>query len=119
MVTGGNATVFITDMNASLAFYTDVLGMTVKSHYGDHWAEVSAGGFDIGLHPKRDEGPAPGQLGSIIVGLIATDLGAARPRLLEGGAKDVAEVVQGDGGSFLHFHDPDGNALYLWQLPKH
>jgi predicted enzyme related to lactoylglutathione lyase len=50
---------------------------------------------------------------------MAQDLSAARTRLLEGGARDVAEVVQGDGGSFLHFHDPDGNALYLWQLPKH
>ncbi len=119
MVTGGNATVFITNMSAALAFYTNVLGMTVKSNFGDDWAEVSAGGFDIGLHPKSERGPAPGQLGSIIVGLIATDLGAARPRLLAGGAKDVAEVVQGDGGSFLHLHDPDGNALYLWELPKH
>ncbi len=119
MVSGGNATVFITDMNQALAFYTNVLGMTVKSHYGDDWAEVSAGGFDIGLHPKRESGPAPGQPGSIIIGLMANDLGAARVRLLEGGAKNVAEVVEGDGGNFLHFADPEGNALYLWELPKH
>ncbi len=118
MITDGNATVFISNMNDSLAFYTGVLGMKVTSHFGDHWATVAAGGFTIGLHPKGEKDPEPGTHGAIIVGLNVDDIVASALLLRQGGAKDMGEVVRGDGGSFLHFHDPDGNALYLWELPK-
>ncbi len=118
MVTGGNATVFITSMDAGIAFYTTVLGMTVTSRYGDHWATVEAGGFTVGLHPQEAKQPVPGTHGAIVVGLNVDGIEAARERLHASGAKDVGEVVRGDGGSFVHFHDPDGNALYLWETPK-
>ena len=118
MVTGGNATVYITNMDASLAFYTDVLGMQVTSHFADHWATVAAGGFTVGLHPKDGEYPDPGTHGAIMLGFTVDDIEASVTRLHERGAKDVGPVVRGSGGSFVHFHDPDGNALYLWELPK-
>ena len=118
MVTGGNATVFITNMDVAIAFYTAVLGMAVTSHYGDDWATMNAGGFTIGLHPKDEKQPAPGTHGAIMVGLTVNGIEAAKERLREGGAKEVGEVVRGSGGSFVHFHDPDGNALYLWEMPK-
>ena len=60
MITGGNATVFVANMDASLKFYNEVLGLKMSSHYGDHWASVEAGSFTIGLHPKSDKHPAPG-----------------------------------------------------------
>lgn len=118
MVTGGNATVFITNMDASIKFYTEVLGMTVTSHYGDAWATVAAGGFEIGLHPVGPKSPATGTPGSIQVGFLVDDIEAALAKLKEAGAKAIGEIERGDGGSFLHFGDPDGSALYLWQMPK-
>ena len=118
MVTGGNATVFISDMDAAINFYTATLGMKLAEHYGNDWATVQAGGFTVGLHPKSDKQPAPGTPGSIQIGVMVEDIQAARVALQTGGALEIAEVVAGDGGSFLHFHDPDGNALYLWQMPK-
>lgn len=42
MITGGNATVFVANMDASLKFYHEVLGLKISSHYGDHWASVEA-----------------------------------------------------------------------------
>jgi predicted enzyme related to lactoylglutathione lyase len=116
MVTGGNATVFIANMDASLKFYTEVLGMTVTSHYGNDWATVAAGGFEIGLHPKSEKQPPPGTLGSIMIGLTVSDIDSASEKLHAGGAKNVKEIERGSGGSFLHFQDPDGNELYLWQM---
>jgi predicted enzyme related to lactoylglutathione lyase len=118
MVTGGNATVFIGNMDASIKFYTGTLGMRLAEHYGDDWATVEAGGFTIGLHPKSEKAPPPGTAGSIQIGLMVDDIEAARARLQSGGAGEVAETIGGSGGSFVHFHDPDGNALYLWQMPK-
>ena len=115
MVTGGNATVYISNMERALQFYSKVLGMAVTSHYGEDWATVEAGGFTVGLHPKKAESPEPGAHGAIQVGLNVGDIEAARAALITGGAQEVGPVVVGSGGSFVHFHDQDGNALYLWQ----
>jgi predicted enzyme related to lactoylglutathione lyase len=118
MVTGGNATVFISNMDAAIGFYTTTLGMTLKEHYGDHWATVESGGFTVGLHPRDGQSPLPGTAGSITVGLVVADIAACGEALRGGGAKEIGDVVAGDGGSFLNFQDPDGNRLYLWQMPK-
>ena len=116
MVTGGNATVFISNMDAAISFYTGTLGMKLAERYGHDWATVQAGGFTVGLHPKRDAQPSPGTAGSIQVGLMVGNIQAARAALESGGALEIGAVVAGDGGSFVQFHDPDGNALYLWQI---
>ncbi len=118
MVTGGNATVFITEMDRALRFYTDVLGMKVASHYGDNWATVESGGFTVGLHPKDPKQPDPGTHGAILLGLTVKDIEAARLRAAEGGALEVGPVVRGSGGAFVHFHDLDGNALYFWSMEQ-
>lgn len=116
MVTGGNATVFITEMDRAIGFYRDVLGFRLMSHFGNDWATVEAGGFTIGLHPKDAKQPAPGTHGAIMVGLNVDDIDVARARAIEGGALEVGSVVRGSGGAFVHFHDLDGNALYLWSM---
>ena len=93
MVTDGNATVFISNMNASLAFYTGVLGMKVTSHFDDHWATVAAGGFTIGLHPKDAKQPEPGTHGAIMVGLNVDDIEASAVLLRRGGAREIGEIA--------------------------
>jgi predicted enzyme related to lactoylglutathione lyase len=116
MVTGGNATVFINNMDVALKFYSEVLGMKVASRYGNHWATVEAGGFTIGLHPKGEKDPVPGTQGAIMIGLMVDDLDTGAQKLRTGGAKNIGERIDGDGGAFVNFHDPDGNALYLWKI---
>ena len=119
MITGGNATIFVSNMDTALKFYQDVLGLKVSNHYGDHWASVEAGSFTIGLHPKSDKYPAPGTLGSIMIGLgIDEPIDVAAARLRSLGVKNVGEIQRDQGGSFVHFYDPDGNELYLWESAK-
>jgi predicted enzyme related to lactoylglutathione lyase len=118
MVTGGNATVFVTNMDAAIKFYTEVLGMTLASHFDDAWAEVQAGGFAIGLHPKSEKSAAPGTHGSIQIGLMVESIEDAVAKLKEHGVAGVGEIVRGTGGIFAHFGDPDGNELYFWEMPK-
>ncbi len=116
MVTGGNATVMISNMDAALKFYTEVLGMKVASHYGDDWATVEAGGFTVGLHPASPDHPGPGSHGSILVGLMVDDIDAAHEKLVAGGARNIGPAIKGEGGAFIHFNDLDGNSLYLWKM---
>ena len=59
MMTGGYATVYITDMDRAVAFYVDVLGLKLGQRFANQWAEVRAGdNLLIGLHPKTDHAPA-------------------------------------------------------------
>jgi len=52
MFATGNVTVIVSNMDASVRFYTEVLGLKLQYRFGDHWASVEAGkGLTIGLHP--------------------------------------------------------------------
>ncbi len=61
MISGGNATVFVSNMDASVRFYTEVLGLKLTNRrFGNSWATVDAGkGLTIGLHPASPKGNSP------------------------------------------------------------
>ena len=118
MILGGNITVMVSNMDAAVHFYTDVLGLKLAQRYGDHWATVDAGrGLTIGLHPASPKYAAPGTKGGMMIGLeVDEPIQQAVDRLREKGVHFVRPVVSDAGaGSFADFEDPDGNALYLWE----
>jgi catechol 2,3-dioxygenase-like lactoylglutathione lyase family enzyme len=115
MIKGGNVTVFINDMDAAVAFYTEVLGLKLAQRYGDHWATINAGsGLSIGLHPKSSNHPAPGTKGSMQIGLECNEPIDKEVERLKARGVEFAKPASGDGGRFVYFTDPDGNTLYLW-----
>ncbi len=120
MITGGNATIFVTDMNRAVAFYTDALGLSLVHRYGDHWAEIQVGtSLVLGLHPGSDKAPRPGTSGAISIGLtIDEPMDDAVARLQASGAKFRGPVVRDEQGgvALAFFGDPDGNDLYLCQV---
>lgn len=118
MINGGLATIFASDFNRSLTFYTETLGLKLVFRSGDFWAEISAGpGLTIGLHPKSDSAAPPGTNGATVVGLE-----------VQGAIEQVVETLRGRGvrmsGGIIvdepvkiqNFLDPDGNELYLFQV---
>ncbi len=117
MITGGNATVFVSNMDNAVRFYTETLGLRLTNRFGDHWATVDAGkGLTIGLHPASAKYPAPGTKGGIMLGLeIGMPIEKVIDRLTERGVK-VGGIVRDSPGSFTHFEDPDGNPIYLWEV---
>lgn len=118
MITGGNATVFISNMDEAVNFYVNVLGLRLVNRYGDGWATVEAGnGLTIGLHPASPKYPPPGTRGAMSLGFeIDEPIENAVARLREKGVRFTDETAQGDGGKFAHFEDPDGNPMYLWEM---
>src|SRR5215469_4595645 len=118
MVSGGNVTVFVSDMDAAVEFYSGVLGLKLTNRFGNHWATVEAGGkLTIGLHPQSSKYPAPGTKGAMMIGLeIDEDITRAIARLSEKGVKMKGPVVREESGAFVHFDDPDGNEIYLWEM---
>ena len=117
MLTGGNVTVYVSDMNQAVRFYTEVLGLELRERVGDHWAAVDAGGgLVIGLHPATAEISA-GRAGSMAIGFEATApieqvVGALKGK----GVRFDAGVVGDKAGKFAFFADPDGNSCYLFQM---
>ena len=118
MITGGNITVMVSNMDASVRFYTEVLGMKLTSRFGDHWATVDAGrGLTIGLHPPSPRYPAPGTEGSMAIGLeIDEPIQQLVDRLSAQGVRFLGPVTKdANTGQFADLADPDGNRIYLWE----
>jgi catechol 2,3-dioxygenase-like lactoylglutathione lyase family enzyme len=118
MISGGNATVFVSNMDAAVHFYTDVLGLKLTNRFGNHWATVDAGrGLIIGLHPASPKHPAPGTKGAITIGLeINEPIQDVVKRLQTKGVHFNGPIVTDEPGSFADFEDPDGNSFYLWEM---
>lgn len=117
MIAGGNATIIVADMDRSIRFYTEVLGLRLTNRFGNDWATVDAGpGLTIGIHPARPDQPAPGSRGAILLGLdIDIPIQQAVTRLAQHSVPLKGAVTFTLQGNFVSLHDPDGNEIYLWE----
>jgi len=122
LVSGGNATIFVHDMNRAYSFYSETLGMKTLYRAGEHFAMLDAGGgFHIGLHPASSDAGPPGTNGSTQIGLdVAQSIEEVVKRLFAAGVEfvdqpDSVSPIRNDGGGIklAFFRDPDGNVLYL------
>lgn len=117
MITGGNVTVFVSNMDRAVRFYTELLGLRLVHRFGDHWASIDAGpGLSIGLHPASAKSPA-GRRGSITIGLqVAGDISGEVERLRERGVVFEGGIVDDGAIRFANFADPDGNSGYVCEV---
>ena len=106
-------TVMVRDMDASVRFYTETLGLPLKERHGDHWAGVQAPGVLIGLHPGGDHPAEPDQ-SAISLGFMVDDFDAALAALTARGVQ-VAPPRGNDAARSASFADPDGTPLYIMQ----
>jgi catechol 2,3-dioxygenase-like lactoylglutathione lyase family enzyme len=115
MITGGNSTIYVTDFDASLSFYTNVLGLKLVSRHGSEWATVAAGGgMTIGIHAATPAAPRPGTSGAITIGFeVEEPLELVMERLRERGVWFRTGIVENPPARRAFFGDPDGNDLYL------
>ena len=122
----GHVHLKVSDIQKSLAFYSNLLGFELVAMYGDQAAFISAGGYHhhIGLNTwhSKDTGPAPenapGLYHTAILYPERKDLAAILQRLIDAkypitGASDhgVSEAI--------YLDDPDGNGVELyWDRPR-
>ncbi|HZG52282.1 MAG TPA: VOC family protein [Pyrinomonadaceae bacterium] len=118
-IRGGNASVYISDMDRSVTFYTEALGLPLRTRIGGEWAEIDAGdGLIIGLHPARPpETPMPGTAGAINIELRVTKpLEEVVADLKGRGVTFNGPIVNYENVRLVSLSDPDGNALLLAQV---
>ena len=104
-----NVTINVRDLDKSVSFYESI-GITVKSRWGNHYAQLTAPGVVIGLHPTS-EVDLVGNSGNVSLGFTTDDIESTKS-LLQKLSIEITER-QEEGGLFLHFTDPDGTALYF------
>ena len=120
MFRAGVVTIYVSDMDRAVQFYTEALGFALKERYGNHWASIDGGpGLTIGLHPATAEVPA-GRQGSIALGLyLSQPIAEAIKTLTSRGIAFTGPVINDDGMlSLAFFTDPDGNSLYLAEMSQ-
>jgi catechol 2,3-dioxygenase-like lactoylglutathione lyase family enzyme len=104
-----NVTINVKELAKSIAFYESI-GLTVKTRWGDHYAQLTAPGIVIGLHPTTADN-LPGNSGNISIGFTVDDFEEAQSFMDQRALH--ATQRQEEGGQFLHFKDPDGTSLYF------
>ncbi len=120
MINGGNATIYVEDMDRSVAFYTEALGLRLAFRAGDHWATIDGGGgLQLGLHPASPDRPAPGTAGGITIGFAVDEPIEQVVATLSGRGVVFGGPVRDEGMLKLAFFvDPDGNELYLAEMGR-
>jgi catechol 2,3-dioxygenase-like lactoylglutathione lyase family enzyme len=96
------------DMDRAVAFYRDVVGLSLVRRDGDQWAELDAGPVRFALHRGDDQPPASGT-----VVFKVDELDEARWTLESRGAVFDSHVGEVGFARFATFRDPDGNPVQL------
>jgi lactoylglutathione lyase len=113
--------IYVSDMQRSLAFYRDTLGLTLK-FTSPGWTEFVTGTTTIALHvvgSQGEEATARQSLppaGQVQIGFMVDDLEATYEALK---AQDVVfslpPKTQNSGARLAVLHDPDGLGITIQQ----
>ena len=102
---------WVSDMDRAVAFYRDVLELSLVRRNGDEWAEFDCGASRLALHGAvHGHAPPPG--GATAVFLV-DDLDTARTALSARGVTFGHEGGVEGFARFLAFTDPDGNTVQV------
>jgi predicted enzyme related to lactoylglutathione lyase len=113
----------VSDVDAAIPFYTDMLGFKVQMHPAPGFASLSRGDLQLLLNRPGAGGagqamsggqtPAPGGWNRIQIDV--EDLEATVEKLKSAGGRFRNEIVTGNGGKQILIEDPSGNPIELFQ----
>jgi predicted enzyme related to lactoylglutathione lyase len=119
----GSMRYIVKDVDASVAFYKNMLGFQVDKHVKSAFASLSLGNLRIFINQPGAGGagqampdgtmPAPG--GWNRFQLEVKDIESTVTRLKKEGAKFRNEIVSGVGGKQILLEDPSGNLIELFE----
>jgi len=106
------AIIFVADMQRSIGFYRDILGLPLKFE-SPEWTEFLSGGATLALHQEEaaieggdDRGDTAA--GQCRPGFSVDDLAAFHARMGEHGVEVVKEPREVFGVRIGQYRDPDG-----------
>ena len=114
----------VSDVDAAIAFYTELLGFQLDMHPAPGFARVSRGNLRLllnrpggggGAGQSMPDGQVPSPGGWNRIQLEVADLADTVERLKRQGSRFRNEVVNGNGGKQILLEDPSGNPIELFQ----
>jgi catechol 2,3-dioxygenase-like lactoylglutathione lyase family enzyme len=117
-----NVRYMVDDVDASIAFYTKLLGFEILTNAAPAFADVKRGNLRVLLsgpassagRPMAD-GTKPGPGGWNRIHFIVDDIDAVVVQLREAGAQFRNDIVTGPGGKQILLLDPSGNVVELFE----
>ena len=107
---------YVSDMERSVGFYRDLLGIPLETDADGSWAETTfPNGVRFALHRAHGDEEALGS-GTIRLNLEVADVEEAAERLRAAGV-EVGQVVRDFWGAALPVSDPDGYRFELYEPP--
>jgi predicted enzyme related to lactoylglutathione lyase len=114
------AGIYVEDLEASILFYQNVLGLALLDK-GEDWAHFDSGAgtlLELFSGGKRRKKPKKPDQQSIVLGLRVEDLDLAVAELQQ---KGVSFIPEGSGEfastRWAHFSDLEGNQLEIKEIP--
>lgn len=98
------------DLDESIAFYTETLGMTLKFRDGTHFAALDGGSVTIALATSIDH-PMPGK---VVPGIKTSDVDAAAQAIEAGGGEIVKGPYDDAHERRVVVYDSQGNGLVFY-----
>ena len=111
----GAAILLIENMEKSVTFYQNILGMKIK-HESPEWVEFvnESGRAVLALHPKRTK-----SIGSpnVLVGFNVNDIENVCKQLEEKSVKFYKKLKEESFGKHATIEDPDGHLISIVEIP--
>ena len=118
-----NVRYIVSDVDAAIPFYTDMLGFKLEMHPAPGFASLSRGDLQLLLNRPGAGGagqampdgqhPVPGGWNRIQIEV--ENLEATVENLKSAGGRFRNEIVTGNGGKQILIEDPSGNPIELFQ----
>ncbi len=112
----------VDDVEASIAFYTELLGFEVLTSAAPAFADVARGNLRLLLSGPQSsagrpmpDGRTPGPGGWNRIHFLVDDIDEDVSRLRAAGATFRNDIVTGPGGKQILLEDPSGNIVELFE----
>jgi len=114
----GNVILAVKDLDKSIAFYHELLGLPIKNQRRT-WVDLGQTGALLSLHPAglTADHSTNNLEGGIVVGFLVGDVKSAMEELKSKGVKVHREIMDREAGKNAIVLDPDGYMVSLFE-PK-
>lgn len=118
-----NVRYIVSDVDAAIRFYTEMLGFKTEMHPAPGFAMLSKGNLQLylnkpgagGAGQAMDDGRAPTPGGWNRFQIEVSDLSSTVDKLKGAGCRFRNEIVIGNGGKQILAEDPSGNCIELFE----
>ena len=112
----GNVILAVSDIDKSLAFYHEIIGLPIKNQRRS-WVDLGTSGALLSLHPASLTAEHVGSSidNGITIGFLVGDVQSAIDELKEKGVKIHRDIVEKEAGKNAVISDPDGYLISLFE----